>query len=188
MAADTSADSVLYDDFRRGDTKAYDQLMMRHGDSLTVYLYGYIHDWQDSEDLMIEAFARIMAKRPKIGEGKFKAYLFRTGRNLAARFHDKSTRISQFSFDEYDNAPADREMVEDLLVNEERREVLRACLERIDPELREALWLRYFEDMSYAQVASVMKVNTKKIDHLLQKGKKKLRKELEEEGMTDAYR
>ena len=79
-------------------------------------------------------------------------------------------------------------MVEDLLVNEERREVLRTCLERIDPELREALWLRYFEDMSYAQVASVMKVNTKKIDHLLQKGKKKLRKELEEEGMTDAYR
>ena len=181
MNADILSDSELYDSFRHGDTKAYDRLMIRHGDSLTMYLYGYLHDWHDSEDLMIEAFARIMAKRPGIGEGKFKAYLFRTGRNLASRFHEKSTRISRFSFDEYDADPADREMVEDLLVNEERREVLRTCLERIDPELREALWLRYFEDMSYAQIASVMKVNTKKIDHLLQKGKKTLRKELEKE-------
>ena len=184
MAADTSADSKLYDSFRAGDTKAYDQLMIRYGDSLTMYLYGYLHDWHDSEDLMIEAFARIMAKRPKIGEGKFKAYLFRTGRNLASRFHAKRTRITQFSFDEYDMDVADKEMVAEMLVSQERREVLRVCLERIDPQLKEALWLVYCEDMSYAEAASVMKVNTKRIDHLLQRGKKQMRIELEKEGMA----
>ena len=181
------SDGKLYDSFRRGDTKAYDRLMIRYGDSLTVFLYGYIHDWHDAEDLMIEAFARIMAKSPKIGDGKFKAYLFRTGRNLAARFHAKRTRITRFSFDEYEMDIEGNEMVEDLLVGEERREALRACLDRIDPQLREAIWLRYFEDMSYAEAASVMKVSTKKIDHLLQRGKKQMRIELEKEGMTDAH-
>ena len=75
-------DDELYHLFLSGDTTSYDELMIRHGDSLTVYLNGYLHDWQDSEDLMIEAFARIMVKRPRMSEGKFKAYLFKTARNL----------------------------------------------------------------------------------------------------------
>ena len=79
---------------------------------------------------------------------------------------------------------ADKEMVEEILVSRERREVMRVCLERIDPQLKEALWLVYCEDMSYAEAASVMKVNTKRIDHLLQRGKKQMRIELEKEGMA----
>ena len=70
-------DSECYNLFLKGDTAAYDELMLRYGDSLTYYLYGYLHDWHDAEDMMIEAFARIMAKRPRIGEGAFKAYLFK---------------------------------------------------------------------------------------------------------------
>ena len=181
-------DSELYNRFRHGDTKAYDQLMIRYGNDLTLFLYGYLHDWQDAEDLMIESFARIMAKRPKIGEDKFKAYLFRTGRNLASRFHARKTRISQFSFDEYEIDIAGKELVEEKLVGDERREAVRKCLDRIDPQLREALWLVYVEGMSYAEAAKIMKVTSKRIDHLLQRGKKQMRIELEKEGVAGAYR
>ncbi len=40
--------------------------------------------------------------------------------------------------------------------------------------------------MSYAESARVMNKNPKQLDHLLQKGKKLLKKELEKEGVTDA--
>ena len=86
------SDHELYSLFLAGDTRAYDELMIRYGDSLTVYLNGYLHDWHDAEDLMIEAFARIMAKKPRIREEGFKAYLYRTARNLASRFSDRRTR------------------------------------------------------------------------------------------------
>ena len=66
--------------------------------------------------------------------------------------------------------------------------MLHLCLERIDPQLREALWLVYFEDMSYKAAAHIMGVNTKRIEHLLTRGKKKMREELEKEGITDANR
>ena len=72
-------DGTLYKRFLAGEQAAYDQLMIRYGDSLTLYLYGYLHDWHAAEDQMIEAFARIMVKRPRIGEGHFKAYLYKTG-------------------------------------------------------------------------------------------------------------
>ncbi len=181
------ADSELYNAYLQGSSEAYDQLMIRYGDSLTFYLYGYLHDWQDSEDLMIEAFSRIMVKRPRIGEGAFKAYLFRTARNLASRFHAGRSRIKEFSFEEYNADIAASELVEEILADKERERILHECLKRIDQQQREALWLVYFEGMRYAEAASVMGVNTKKVDHLLTRGKKQMRTELEKEGITDAY-
>lgn len=179
-------DGKLYQSFLDGDTTAYDQLMIRHGDSLTLYLYGYMHDWQDAEDLMIEAFARIMVKKPRIQDGSFKAYLFKTARNLASRFHSRKTRMMQISFDDIENDLTGHELVEERIISDEQKRALGACLERIDPLEKEALWLVYIERMSYAEAAEVMKVNTKKIDHLLSRGKQSMKKELMKEGITNA--
>ena len=72
-------DDELYRQFLDGDNRSYEELMIRYGDSLTVYLNGYLHNWQDAEDLMIEAFARVMVKRPvlRVTNG-FKASLYTT--------------------------------------------------------------------------------------------------------------
>ena len=195
-------DDVLYHEYLKGDTASYDKLMIRYGDRLTFYLQGYLHDMYDAEDLMIEAFARTMAKRPRIGEGAFKAYLYKTARNLALRHQERKRRVQVFSIDALDNELADIVLasadtaaaaagrtspVEEDIGLEERKQVLHLCLDRIEPEMREALWLIYFEDMSYNQAASVMKVNSKKIDHLLQRGKQQMRSELKKEGVTNAY-
>ena len=181
------SDDELYNRFVDGEVSAYDELMIRHGDGLVLYLNGYLHNWQDSEDLMIEAFARIMVKKPSIREGKVKAYLYKTARNLASRFHARGKRADVFSLEGMETEAADHKTVDDKFQELERNKILHLCMERIDPQMAEALWLVYFEGMSYAQAGMVMSVNTKKIDHLLTKGKKRLREELEREGITNAY-
>ena len=199
MCMEEKNDDTLYQHFLQGDTASYDELMIRYGDRLTFYLHGYLHDINDAEDLMIEAFARIMAKRPNIGEGAFKAYLFKTARNLALRHHEQKRKMQVFSIDSLDSEIAERVLaagtgqidgnspVEEDIGLEERKKILHLCLDRIEPELKEALWLIYFEEMSYAEAAAVMKVNRKKIDHLLQRGKKNMKIELVKEGMVSAY-
>ena len=199
MCMEEKNDDTLYQHFLQGDTASYDELMIRYGDRLTFYLHGYLHDINDAEDLMIEAFARIMAKRPNIGEGAFKAYLFKTARNLALRHHEQKRKMQVFSIDSLDSEIAERVLaagtgqidgnnpVEEDIGLEERKQLLHLCLDRIEPELKEALWLIYFEEMSYAEAAAVMKVNRKKIDHLLQRGKKNMKIELVKEGMVSAY-
>ncbi len=183
----TLSDSHLYDSFRmKGDTSSYDQLMIRYGDSLTFYLNGYTHDLQDAEDLMIEAFARIMVKRPRIKDGAFKAYLYKTARNLASRFHEKQSHFQTFGFDDLSEEIADHILTEELLKDKQRKEVLHLCLDRIDPRMKEALWLFYFEDLSYEQIADVMKLSRKQVDHLVERGKKQMKEELKKEGIDDA--
>ena len=180
-------DDTLYRLFIAGDTSSYDALMIRHGDSLTFYLNGYLHSWQDAEDLMIEAFARIMVKKPRIREGGFKAYLFKTARNLAARHHARAARAETFSLEGMENEIAAGLSPENSLEDQERTRILHLCLTRIDPQLREALWLVYFDDLSYADTAAVMGVSRKRVDKLLQRGKAAMRAELAREGITNAY-
>ncbi|MFQ9985178.1 MAG: RNA polymerase sigma factor [Lachnospiraceae bacterium] len=78
-------DDFLYSRFLNGDTASYDALMLRYGDSLTIYLQAILHDWQDAEDMMVEAFAH-HGQKPQIKEVSFKAYLFKTARNLALAY------------------------------------------------------------------------------------------------------
>ena len=180
-------DDEFYRQFLRGKVSAYDELMILYGDSLTFYLYGYLHNWQDAEDLTVEAFARIMVKKPHIRDGGFKAYLFKTARNLASRFHSRASRAKAFSLEGAQKELAGSLSPEDHVQREEKERILQLCLERIDPELREVLWLIYFEDLSYVDAAGVMGVSKKRVDKLLQRGKVILRTELEKEGITHAH-
>lgn len=87
-------DETIYQQYLRGETNAADLLVEKYADMLIFYINGYIKDIHEAEDLMIEAFSQIFAKeRPITGEGSFKAYLYKTARNLALR-HSKNTATS----------------------------------------------------------------------------------------------
>ncbi|MBO4414679.1 MAG: sigma-70 family RNA polymerase sigma factor [Lachnospiraceae bacterium] len=180
-------DDMLYADFLAGNDSAFDELMRRYGDNLTMYLKGYLASFQDAEDMMIVAFSKIMFRRPKIREGNFKVYLFKTGRNLVSEFYKRKKKLELFDFESLEDEPAAEEALDEHFWNEQRKKILHECLGRIDDETREAYWLVYFENMSYEEAATVMKVNVKKINNLLTRGKDKIREELAKEGIEGFY-
>ena len=107
---------------------------------LTLYINGYIKDIHEAEDLMIEAFSKIFAKeRPIAGNGSFKAYLYKTARNLALR-HKRKTPPSSFSrIDDLDFEPPGKMLADDQRsLRKERDRQLYAALDKLKPEYREA--------------------------------------------------
>ncbi len=68
------SDDELYQKYLAGDSTAGDQLMLRYARTLTSYLYGFLHDTQDAEDLMLDCFSVILIDRPRIMKGNFRAY------------------------------------------------------------------------------------------------------------------
>ena len=70
------SDETLYQRYLDGEEAAADLLVRSHSDALMLYINGYLHDIHESEDLMIESFARLFARpRPIREEGCFRAYL-----------------------------------------------------------------------------------------------------------------
>ena len=180
------SDETAYRRYLDGEQDAADLLVEKYGDPLTLYINGYLKDMHEAEDLMIEAFSRIFAKeRPITGAGAFQAYLYKTARNLALR-HQKKRRLSFLRLEELDfeppsDVPADMEFS-----RSERSRQLYDALARLKAEYREALYLVYFEDMSYRNAAAVMNQSEGQITKLVYRGKQSLKAILEQEGFTYA--
>lgn len=179
------SDDQLYRGYLDGDQSAGDQLMLRYADALTAYLTAFLHNAEDAEDLMLDCFCVILINRPRIAEGHFRAYLFKIARNKANRLWKLRLKHREFSLDE--TLPSKTNIPETDVWAGERSAIVQRCLNRIAPQYREALWLVYDMELSYAQAAEVLGCGVKKIDNLLTNGKKRMREELEKEGITNAF-
>lgn len=178
------SDEELYTDYLNGNDDSVQTLVEKYGDSLTLYIAGYIKDIHTAEELMIDAFSLVFAKeRHIVGEGGFKSYLFKVGRNLAIRQCTKKSnifvRLDDLPFEPQSNALAETE-----LLQTERNLQLYSAMNELNAEYREALYLVYFEEMSYRDAAAVMKKSEKQITKLVYHGKKRLKTLLEKEGFS----
>ena len=175
-------DEALFERLVAGDQECLRPLMERYGDALTLYVNGYVRDIDAAEDLMIEAFSRMLAKRPHLRQQGFKPYLYKTARNLALRHIRLRGRF--MSMEDLGIEPEGTERVEDDILHDERTRTLYRCLAKIAPDYREALYLVYIEDMSYDEAGAVMHKTRKQVDNLVQRGKHAMRPLLAEEGVT----
>ena len=178
------SDEELYRRYLDGDEKSVDELMNRYETALILYITGYLHDVHEAEDLMIEVFTYLFTKRPAIRDGGLKAYLYKAARHMALRH--KSKRRTVFSLEDLAEEPEVETLIEEVVKNRERSRILHLCMGRLHTEYREALYLTYFEEMSYAEAAEVMGKNIKQITNMVYRGKQSLRELLEKEGITNA--
>jgi RNA polymerase sigma-70 factor (ECF subfamily) len=73
--------------------------------------------------------------------------------------------------------------LEDELLSAERKQVIRQALDQLKPDLREAVHLVYFEQLSCQEAGRVMKRTTKQVYNLLYRAKETLRSILAEENI-----
>ena len=173
-------DEVLYERFWNGEKIAADELVHRHGDMLVLFLNSYVKDIHEAEDLMIEAFAQMFVRRRSVSEdGSFRAYLYKTARRLAGN----AIKNTEYILDWKNFLRAAGEaLAETSLFENERKKQLYEAMEELKPEYQEALYLVYFEDMSYQGTAEVMGRSESQIKNLVHRGKKSLKELLGKNG------
>ena len=174
----------IYNEYLSGDVKALERLVEYYGDKLTLYINGYVKNLHDSEDLLIEVFAYLVYKRPKI-KSSFESYIYKAARNHALMFLRKAKRHILLTYEEM-NFCIENTFEDDMWLAQRDRQ-LYECMERLQPAQKEALYLVYIEEMSYKDAAAILKKSAKQVDKLLQLGKKNLRPLLEREGIKSAF-
>lgn len=177
-------DEIYYRRYLNGDETGLNVLMEKYGSPLTLYINAYLSDIHEAEDLMIEVFSYLFTKKPHIRDGGLKAYLYKTARHMALRY--KSKRRPAFGLDDLSCEPESEMLIEEVVKTGERNQILHICMEQLNPNYREALYLTYFEGLSYQQAADVMRKNEKQITNLVYRGKQSLRELLEKEGICNA--
>lgn len=167
------SDEELFHRLINGDREALRPLMECYGDSLKLYIDGYVRDIDMAEEIMIDAFSRMLVKAPRLHRGGFKPYLFKTARNLAFKHLKYRSRFTSLDVLAYE--PIEEQQIDYGLLLDEQSSELYLNLDKISPEYREALYLVYIEELSYEEAAAVMHKSRKQVENLVYRGKRSMR-------------
>lgn len=177
------ADEIIYRRFLASRAEEEFRILLdRHRESLTLFLYGIIHNMEDAEELMLDAYAEVAANARFSERSTFKTWLFAIGKNKALLYLRKQRR---FQTNEVPDTPSE-ETPELNILKEERNRQLYKALWNLHEDYRQILTLLFFEQMSCEDAGKVMGKNRKQIYNLAERGKKALKDELRRMGFLDA--
>lgn len=172
-----------YHRFLEGDESAFDEIMKEYFDKLIFFIDRYVHDIAAAEDIAIDAFSDLVVHRHRYNfKVTLKTYLFMIGRSRALNYIKHRNKLSMVELSEADYTVVWQGSPEDSIIADERRQTVNAALEQLPEDMRAAVHLIYFENLSYEEAARVMKKNKKQVDNLLYRAKNALRAILGEEG------
>ena len=165
-----------YRRFLDGDESAFDEIMKEYFDNLVFFINRYVHDMHAAEDIAIDTFADLVVHKSRYNfKVKLKTYLFMIGRSRALNYIKHRKLTEHIPLSEAENVADEQLSVEQKVIENERGRLVNTALEQLTADMRAAVHLVYFEDMSYIEAAKVMKKNAKQIDNLLYRAKNQLR-------------
>ena len=122
-------------------------------DRIYKYLYFRLHDKHAAEDLTQEAFLRFLGSRTYRDEDRQLQYLYTIARNLCSQYYRDS--VITYSLEENDSLP-EREGFERKLLQQIS---LQNALDKLSPEEREMLFLRYVNDVPVPVISGLYKIS-----------------------------
>ena len=136
-------------------------------DRIFKYLFFHLHDKHVAEDLTQEAFLRFLGSRTYRDENRQLQYLYTIARNLCRQYY--RDRTIMYSLDEEVDFPV-MESFEQTLIDQV---VLREALQKLSPEEKEMLFLRYVNDVPVPVISGLYQISRfavyRKLKSILQK-------------------
>lgn len=151
-----------------GDQKAYTQLMNRYYDTVFNTLAKMVVNREDAHDLTIEAFGKAFNKLPNyVPRYAFSTWLFKIAINNCID-HIRRKKVKLLSIDgqmESDNASAFSAILkanvldpEEKFIKDQRAHLLRTVLNKLNPKYRHMIELRFYEELSYEEIAQELNI------------------------------
>lgn len=164
-----TSDEALMVEFQRGSRAAFEELFARHRDAIHAFFRRRLPDRAQAEDLTQETFLAVLRGAARYEpRALVRTYLYAIALKQlwAARRKPRPAALDDMA------APAAAEH-EGLWVRE--------ALARLDPDEREILMLREYEQLSYAEIAELLRIPLNTVRSRLFRSRMALKSYLEPE-------
>lgn len=172
-------DTELMRRVQMGDEAALGALMQRWELSLKAVIGRIVLNASEAEELAQETFVRVWQQRGKYRpDAAFRPWVFTIAVNLARNRLRWWKRRPVVALDDWTEVPTDDGAVDDSgtrrLERAERVKAVRDAIADLPTELREALILFEYEQMSYAEIAETVGASTKAVENRIARARAKL--------------
>lgn len=165
MSADQQSDKQLVARVQKGDSRAFDLLVLKYQHKIFALISRYVRDQDEVQDVAQEAFIKAYRALGKFrGDSAFYTWLYRIAINTAKNHLVSRSRrppatdvdVDDAEFYESASALKDIENPENALYGEELKAVVERAMNALPEDLRAAVTLREFDGLSYEDIADVM--------------------------------
>jgi RNA polymerase sigma-70 factor (ECF subfamily) len=171
-----------------GDVVAWEEIVQRYNRRIYNICYRFAGSPDDAQDLTQEVFIKMFRTMNSYDaeRGAFMTWVTTITRNLLVDHfrkskHDRVTESLDAPPSEHEDAMLMSEKIEDKappadasVQSRETRETVHRALQKLSPELREAVILRDLQDMDYREIATVLKVPEGTVKSRINRGRAEL--------------
>jgi RNA polymerase sigma-70 factor (ECF subfamily) len=174
-------EKALIEGAREGDRRAQQSLVRLYEQRIYGHILRLVKNTEDARDILQDTMVRALTQINQYNPAhSFAGWLFRIATNKALD-HLRRRRIEfrTFAYDEEvtidsvanGSAPGDEAIARKL-----DWETVEACMEKLDPRYRTALFLRYKDDLSYKEIAEALEIPMGTVKVLLHRGREELKR------------
>ncbi len=170
-----SDEKKLIADYVTGNRRAFSELMKKYRNKALNFAYRYLGDIEEAEDAAQDCFVKIYLNRQRFDLSKeFEPWFYRILTNICrdklrkrGRFADFKDRFQQEKLTELGSAKAKVKPDTELFTR---------ALQKLDPDKREVIILRFNRDLSYDEIARALDISPGTVMSRLHRAKKELEK------------
>jgi RNA polymerase sigma-70 factor (ECF subfamily) len=171
-----------------GDQRAWNQLVNGQHKRVYAICYRFTGDATEAEDITQDVFLKVYRNLSSFDpeKGAFHTWITTLTRNLLVDNYrrtrlDRATDSLDASLSTDDDGPSMSDRLADTRQNQEQRyaglelqATIQNALQKLSPELREAVILRDLEDMDYKEIAVVLKIPEGTVKSRISRGRAEL--------------
>lgn len=165
--------------------RAMDLVVRRYGDRILKHAAYILKSMDDAVDVTQEVFIKAMRETRFFDEGfKMKAWLFRVTSNLCFnQVRDRKRRSGLLERHMRPRAQAPLQV--DTVFADERQQKILGAIEGLSPNHAEILKLRYYSDLSYAEIADTLQIKLGTVMSRLSRARGKLMEVLDDPSVVE---
>ena len=178
---------------KKGDSRAFDILVVKYQDRLVYSVYKFCKDLEFSQDITQEAFVKAFRNIDKFrGESSFYTWIYRIAINIAKNyFSNKSSGAETYNEDILDTALSDMSLNSDnpetLLAAEEMKDAVNQAFQNLPDEIRSTLSLREYDGLSYEEIAKVQNCPIGTVRSRIFKGRELINETFSKLGLSKSW-
>lgn len=185
------SENIHWEAFKKGNAASFSHLYEKYSTGLYNYGAKFSNDKDLIKECIQELFVQIWTKRNSIGNPEHvKNYLYKSFRNLILK---KTSQLQKnHDFDETEDYEFNVSLnIEDAIIDDERRkkisEQLQLTISKLTARQKEAVFLKFYEQLSYEEIAEVMGITVKASYKIMARSLDFLRGNLSKEDLLVFY-
>ena len=161
-----------------GDIESFGELCRRYYAAMAAIAYGVLSDHQLAEDAAQESFARALVRIKSLKEkAKFAPWLAAICRNVAKDM--VAARARRIKAEDLSNTDQNSNDIENI-------HAIRRAIEQLPAPAKELIVLRYYNNLSYEQIGSILEISRATINGRISRAKRKMANYLRKNGFPES--